>query len=202
MHKRTIAVDCDDVLISTAPKALYYYNQLYGTTVPLKDFYTLDPSLWGVPDTTVSVARINTIITSEAFIKDAVPDETTTAIIQELAMNHEFHLVTGRSPEHVQFITHLAETYFPAVFKSISFTHYMSPNARSKSQVCQEIGADLFIDDHVHHAEIVAACGIETYLFGDYPWNQANTLPPNVTRVRDWQTIADKLLENLYTENI
>lgn len=36
--------------------------------------------------------------------------------------------------------------------------------------------------------------GIRTLLFGDYPWNQAETLPPNVVRVTNWDEVCRVLL--------
>lgn len=63
-----------------------------------------------------------------------------------------------------------------------------------KAQVCQDIGADLLIDDHLSHAELAAKCGVQVFLFGDYPWNKADSLSPNITRVGGWGDVAQKLL--------
>ena len=193
IQKRIIAVDCDDVLISTAPAVLEYYNKTYGAQVPLEDFYTDRPSLWNAPDTITSVNRINDFMESEAF-RPLPTSDTTLAILQQLSRYHDLHVVTGRAESATTITQALLDRLFPGIFLSLEFTHYSSDNERPKARVCQDMGADLLIDDHIHHVTRVADCGIEAYLFGDYPWNQVKTLPPNVTRVRDWQAIADKLL--------
>lgn len=87
----------------------------------------------------------------------------------------------------------LAE-HFSNLFKSIQFTNHFGTTSLTKAQVCQDIGADLLIDDHLNHAELAAQCGVNVFLFGDYPWNKADSLPPNITRVRDWVDVAQKLL--------
>lgn len=115
-------------------------------------------------------------------------------VINELAKQHTLHIVTGRSDFLSIATERMLEIHFPSVFSSIEFTNFFSKTPRSKANVCQDLGVDLLIDDHLHHATVVAECGVEVYLFGDYPWNQANTLPDNITRVKDWHEVAKKLL--------
>lgn len=41
-QKHIIAIDCDDVLVETAPLILAHYNKTYGTHLELKDMYSKD----------------------------------------------------------------------------------------------------------------------------------------------------------------
>ena len=80
------------------------------------------------------------------------------------------------------------------IFESVEFTNYFSENPRSKSDVCRALNAQYLIDDHVHHATVVAETGIKVLLFGDYPWNQAESLHPNITRKKDWPAVLQLLM--------
>ena len=200
MRKLVIAVDCDDVIVPTAPATLHHYNQKYGTDVTLQDFYSNDLSLWEAPDNDTAVRRFNEFIESEEFF-DLAPTKEAIGALRDLAAYHELHVVTGR-PDFVETST-LAwlQRHLPDIFKTVVYTNYFTMSfgvtkSRSKAEVCQEIGADYLIDDHLHHAEEVAEEGINALLFGDFPWNQAESLPPLVTRVSGWSEIRKILLPN------
>ncbi|HEV2403483.1 MAG TPA: hypothetical protein VGS08_04750 [Candidatus Saccharimonadales bacterium] len=102
--------------------------------------------------------------------------------------------MTGRRNVLAQPTKHLIDTYFPNTFTSIEYTSFYGRTPRSKADVCREIGAGTLIDDHLHHAELVAGCSVLVLLFGDYPWNQKNDLPLNIRRVKDWAAVAKLLL--------
>jgi uncharacterized HAD superfamily protein len=84
--------------------------------------------------------------------------------------------------------------FFPGIFTSIEYTSTYAGRSRSKGDVCEQIGADLLIEDHLGHAKEVAERGIEVLLFGSYPWNQAKKLPKSIRRVRDWAEVEQLLL--------
>jgi hypothetical protein len=88
----------------------------------------------------------------------------------------------------------MLERYFHGLFTSVEHTGMFGKTARSKGDVCVEIGADLLIDDHLHHAQQVAAKNIDVLLFGNYPWNQAETLPKHIRRVQGWADVEELLL--------
>lgn len=77
---------------------------------------------------------------------------------------------------------------FSDVFQSVVFTS-MRDGKRSKVDVCRELCVSILIEDHLGHALPVAKAGIEVLLFGDYSWNQADSLPVNVHRVKDWAAV-------------
>lgn len=198
MKRLTIAVDCDDVIVPTAAVTLDYYNRTYGTAVALKDFYSNDLSLWSAPDDATAIRRFNEFMETDEFF-DLVPTKDTIEALRELAAHHELHIVTGR-PDFIEAAT-LAwlKRHLPDVFKTVVFTNYFTSNissgkSLSKAEICQQIGVDYLIDDHLHHAEVTAAEGIRVLLFGNYPWNQATKLPPLVTRVKDWRHVKELLL--------
>lgn len=67
MRKRTIAVDCDDVIVATAPATLKYYNEHYGTQLELKDFYSEDLTKWMADDDAMAVERLEKFLHSSEY---------------------------------------------------------------------------------------------------------------------------------------
>lgn len=196
--KKSIAVDCDDVIVNTAVPTLDYYNRMYGTRVELKDFYSNDLSLWDAPDEATAVRRFDIYVQSSEFF-ELVPTQAAVETLGELAKYYELHIVTGRPSIVEQATLHWLEEALPGLFKSVIFTNYFvvdenQPRPRSKADVCAELGVDYLIDDHLHHAEVVAAAGIPVLLFGNYPWNVADQLPSGVRRVSGWSEVRHVLL--------
>jgi uncharacterized HAD superfamily protein len=192
MKKLRIAVDCDDVITPTASLITDSYNKTYGTSVALKDFYG-DFKAWGTPDEATAIARIDAYLMSEEY-QQSEPFAEAIDVLRQLAAKHELHMVTGRG-DFLGEATHaMLDKYFPDIFSSVEFTHFFGDNPRPKSDVCQQLNIDVLIDDHPHHASIVAACGIRVLLFGDYPWNADADVASPIERARDWHEVAQKLL--------
>lgn len=131
---------------------------------------------------------------SSREIRSLAPHREAVTVIGQLAAKYELHVVTGRHDKFAAMTHAMLNEYFPDIFSSVEFTNFFSERPRSKATVCEEIGASYLIDDHLHHALVVAKQGIEVLLFGSYPWNAADKLPQNIRRVRDWPEIADLLL--------
>lgn len=193
MKKRIIAIDCDDVIVETAPAIVRFYNERFGAQLEFKNFYSSDLSAWAADDKETAMRRVDEFLRTPEY-QQLAPLQEAIEVIRELKAHHELHIVTGRSDFLAQATEDMLQQYFPDIFKSVEYTNFFGDKPRSKADVCTTLGADLLIDDHLHHATVVAACGTEVYLFGDYPWNQADQLPENVRRVAGWQEIGTLLL--------
>lgn len=192
MKKRVIAVDFDDVVVETGPLIVKHYNETYGTKVPLTALYSQDVSLWGADSLQTVLRRIDAFEMSEDYLTQTrlLSNPYT---LRSLARSHELHIVTGR-PSHMQTVTASAiRLYVPDIFHEVHYTGIFGKNPRTKSDVCLAIGADLLIDDHIAHAHDVTRFGIDVLLFGDYPWNRHDDIPPRTRRVRDWDEVAQYL---------
>ena len=172
---------------------LDYYNKTYGTNIALKDFYSKDLDIWGVADVATAVARVEAYARTEEY-QHTKPFEDSIESIRELGKYHELHLVTGRADFLTAATTNMLTEHFPDLFASLEFTNFFREKARSKADVCMQLNADYLVEDHLHHAKVVAECGTNVLLFGDYPWNQSDEpLPSNIQRVRNWHEIVDVL---------
>ncbi len=83
----------------------------------------------------------------------------------------------------------MLDQYFPGVFQSIECTGFFDGKARSKADVCKQLGADLLIDDHLHHAKAGAQIGIDSY-----PATTRETRPIAFLIVCDESRAGTKLL--------
>ncbi len=191
--KLVIAIDCDDVLVPSAQLIVDTYNNTYDTTVTLNDFYNAD-SGWQAGGRDEAIRRVDAILRSGAT-DDITPDPETIDAIKQLASQHELHLVTGRQSYMEPATVKLTHTHFPGCFTSIEYTNYFKAAdstawQRTKGEVCQQIGADMLIDDHIVHGESVLAAGVkEVIVWGDYPWNRADILVPGMTRSTSWEQV-------------
>ncbi len=190
---QTIAIDCDDVLVATAPLILNHYNKMYGTHLELKDMYSKDLKVWDVPDAATAIARVEGYLETEEY-RTQPPLREAIEVTKRLAQRYNLHIVTGRTEFLAVATQAMLDQYFPNVFQSIEYTGFFGSKARSKADVCKELGANLLIDDHLHHAEAVAGVGIDVLLFGEYPWNQSDELPERMQRVRSWKDVEKILL--------
>lgn len=193
MQYRAIAIDCDDVLVETAPLIIRDYNKRYGTQLDLGDMYSSDLSRWEVADRKMAIDRVEAYLQTEEY-RQAPPLQESIDAIERLSSVYTLHLVTGRSDMLEQATRDFLDAHFNGLFRSLTFTNLFNSQQQTKSEICKKLGADLLIDDHLGHALPVAEAGVDVMLFGDYPWNQAPTLPPNVRRVKDWPEVARLLL--------
>jgi 5'(3')-deoxyribonucleotidase len=183
MKKLVIAVDCDDVLVETGQQLLDHYNRLHGTTIT---GYT---EIWKAVSTEATRAARDTYIDSDEYLASQ-PTQDAVRVLTKLNETSELHIVTGR-PSFMQDVT-LAwlERHLPDIFRTVIFTDFFkATGARSKADICAEIGADYLIDDHIHHCQAVAETGVHALLFGNYLWNKDFEATDMIQRVSGWADV-------------
>ncbi len=190
MSKPIIVIDVDDVLLPHFGCLIAWYNAEYGTNVTMAINHSVDVMAWGADSIEEAVHRVHRYFETDTFKNEKPYDEAGPALT-ELGQNYELVIITGRD-EAIEDITRdWLQTYFPDVFKEVHFTSLYSlvGKSRSKAEVTALLNADYFIDDNLPAVTEVAASGVPSLLFGDYPWNETDSLPGNVTRVADWPAV-------------
>lgn len=191
MKRLIIAIDCDDVLIHTTEYLVRTYNALHGTAVSLKDAHSSKNPAWSTDREDV-FARLHAIQLSEEYALIEPPKETI-RIIHSLARHHELHLVTARRGEVKSATERMVKEHYEGCFTSIEHV-----GDASKGEACRLLGADVMIDDNLHHLESAAQNGVGSLVwFGDYPWQAAQksefALP---IRCRTWSDV-ERVIERL-----
>jgi len=196
-RKLTLAFDCDDVLVDTSTVLLTEYNRIYGTTVPLEDFYADD--YWQAASPEQAMRRVDRILRS-GLLADIMPsDETIEYIYRLYRLGHELHVVTGRQSYQEAETVAMLEKYFSGIFSTVEHTSmYASGNKRhlrrTKGAVCRDLGAHVLVDDHLFHGEDVLRSGVEgVVVYGDNPWNQVEQMPKNMVRCVGMRAVYEEI---------
>ena len=181
MKRLVIAVDCDDVLVSTAPYFVDTYNNTYGTSGTLEYAHSPDPSVWGASEEVI-VERWFGMTRTDGY-KGLSPDPYEVKVLRNLAKIHELHLVTARREEEREFTQTMLDKHLDGVFTSMKFVGWEG----SKGDVCRALRADILIDDNFRHLVSARDCGVSGLLwFGDYPWQTEDLSDMPIVRCRDW----------------
>lgn len=182
-----IAIDVDEVLADQLSSIIAFHNAKYGTALRREDFATY--KFWEVWGGT----REEAIQKTRAFHQGPraahiAPIAGAQGAIQELSRQHELVVVTARWNDIAAETQQWIEEHFPQAFSQFHFAnHYAldgSPE-RTKLEICQEVGADLLIDDSLPNVTDMAHIGKRGILL-DYPWNHSDELPQGVSRVHSW----------------
>ncbi len=190
---KNIGFDLDDVLLNFSDAIREHFNLKFNKNIQRKDIVAFDlEHSYGI---TKQEAR--QLIDDFFFHEDhhrALPVEGAVEATKQLSEIFDLYIITAK-PESLRDHTELwIKKYFEDNFKDIHFANHYGAQfvKRNKSDMCKELGIEVFIDDGLHNALDVAGSGIPVLLF-DKPWNQSDELPELVTRVHSWEEILQKL---------
>ncbi len=193
MKRLVIAVDCDDVLVPTTPFFVEAYNKRYGTSVRLEHAHIADDNIWGVTHA-VMLERFNEMVQTDTY-RALGPSDIEVEVLKRLAKNHELHVVTARKEEEREFTQAMLDLKLPGVFKSLDLVGWTG----SKGEVCRRIGADVLIDDSARHLHDAIELGLPkggAILFGEYPWNAADSMHEDLFVCKSWPEVQ-QMIEDL-----
>lgn len=192
MTKQIIAIDVDDVLLPHFGDLIAWYNKTYGTHLSLADNGNDDPRTWGAVTAKEAIKRVHFFFESREF-KNAKPFSEAKDVLTHLSARYELVVVTARDSIVEQVTRDWLEHHFADLIREAHFTAFYSleGKTRRKSDVCNEIGAKFLIDDSLSNVLGASVEGVQSILFGNYPWNQADELPSNVVRCIDWPAVLE-----------
>lgn len=192
MKREKIAVDLDDVLADHVEAFIEFSNQSFGTNLGVDDYSNHWREMWQVEQ--AEVQRRMTLFHVPEHIGALSVKEESREAMTKLSERFELSVVTARVQGIVDITHDWLNSYFPDVFESVHFVPIWETNERvSKADVCQQIGADLLIDDTAKHCNIVVEAGLSAILFGDYSWNREEPTAPGVVRCPNWPLVFAEL---------
>lgn len=194
MNKEGIAVDIDEVLFPFLDEFIKDHNDLYGTNLMINDFpsYEFSGTLGlGILDTVERVYSFQSRLDQSKI----APLQESKESIAKVASKYDINIVTARHPQFEDETVEWLNTHFMGNFVSTTFIGFpeVMEKPLTKAEVCKEIGAVALIDDSLKHLLQCSEVGIEGILFGDYPWNQTDSLPENISRCTNWIKVLDHL---------
>lgn len=192
MERLVIAIDCDDVLVPTTKFFVDAYNKEYGTNAALAHSHGATSSssdVWGADEE--EVIRRWGLLTETDEYKALGPDPVEAAILRRLAECHELHLVTARKEDEREFTQEMLSRELKGVFTAMEFVGWQG----SKGQVCQQLKADVLIDDSLRNLMSAHECKVRSLLwFGEYEWQApASTAPEGITQCANWPEVEAEI---------
>lgn len=189
--KPVIGVDFDDVLFKCNEALADFHNTLYGTSYSVGDVTTFDLStVWNcTPEETQE--------RFDHFFRSAFHHETEMVLgakdaLKALNETYDIVIVTARPTESENATLEWLSKHFLGLYREIHFTNQFHKDRslhRLKSSILKDVGAVVFIEDALHHAEDASKLGIPVFLF-DAPWNQGE-VPHGVTRIYSWDEVLE-----------
>lgn len=186
---KTIAVDIDEVLARHNHTLALFHNEHYGTNHSEDSYFTdLWAEVWGVSPEETERRAVEFHDTGQHALLEVVPGALEALL--ELKKTHRLVAVTVRRKQVIDITHRWLLEFYPEVFDDVRFVHFWDEkNTKTKAEICQDIGANWLIDDSIKHVSQMGAFGRKGLLFGDYAWNQAEALPDDVVRMRNWKEV-------------
>lgn len=188
-----VALDIDDVVVKHVEGFVAWSNATYGTALTVDDYTEDWGELWGVDPRNVE-ARKRDFFSDEIVGNFEVVEGAPEGLLA-LAATKKIIGVTSRRESLRPITESVLEAIAPGAFSNVIFATYFSQGVkitRSKAEICQQIGAESLIDDHLKHCLAVNAVGIDAILFGDYAWNRpTEELPIGVVPADHWGEVLE-----------
>lgn len=186
-----IAIDIDDVLAVSAEEIIAYGNRKWGTSLTINDYDEDFTKVWQVDHEEVG-RRFDEYIKAGTFLAYE-HKSSAKLVLDKLKNDYELIILTSRNAKLKDDTINWINKKYPDIFSesNIYFAGFWdAPNQlavhQTKGELVKKLNADYFIDDQLKHCLSASKLGIESILFGDYPWNKHEDLPSNVRRANDW----------------
>lgn len=193
MSKPIIAIDVDEVLADYASEFVILSNRLWGTDLKWDDYHENWPLLWGLEMDEV-VERGQAMLEDRMHERLKHNDEAV-AVLQNLSQRFTLKILTARNVTTKEMTLEWLKRHYPMFSPDdVNFAGiWDNPTAdaphQTKGEIAKKLGVDYLIDDQVKHCVAASEHGITALLFGEYPWNKADSLPDGVNRVSNWAAV-------------
>ena len=186
-----IGFDLDDVILDFHGVLHPYHNQRFGTNFQKEHFTSWHVhEVWGCSKEDAADRILEFYESPEHW--EAQPMEGAVEGVKNLKQFHDLHIITAKPEDLKERTLEWLDKHFPSVFSGVHFANHLGNGPRrSKGEITNELGIEIFVEDSLKNAEDVSSHGIPVLLF-DSPWNQAEVEPP-ITRVRSWDEIVEIL---------
>ncbi len=189
-----IGIDFDDVLIDFNTGFAEYHNTTYGTAVAREDIYAFDAEqIYGITREEF-LHRLHEFMLSDKHIETA-PVTGVKEALTVLGKQHELCIVTSRSKTLSDLTEAWLQKNLPGMFKVTHYTNQFPHNEgikKSKAEVCDEEGIEIFIEDSPVQVQVLINGGKKVLLFNT-PWNQGVLPSSLITRVFSWKDIVERI---------
>lgn len=201
IQKSTVAIDIDEVLANILEYIRLWANDLTGSSLSPEDYHT-DDEFWSYYNTIWERHGLADQVNFDMVLQKMTDDQSDIAVIEgarsaieRLKARYDIVFITSR-PAYQEGATRkwLDEHIDPAIPLYISFHPGINDTARSKGEICAELGATYLIDDNIGNCQSAIEYGVEAVLFGSYGWNEK--APAHMQRCVTWQDVEEYLFHD------
>src|SRR6478609_10025359 len=179
MTKQVIAIDIDDVVADTTDALRILVNERTGANLTTEHYHNIGGGdYWSYYERVWATHGLAEQINFDDFAAEMIVDQSTVPLLPgaEFALHelsNKFHIVfiTARdkaweAATRQWFIDHFEKDDLELYFCELR----TNAKAKTKGQLCKELGAEYLIDDNVDHCRSAINEGVEPILFGRYGW--------------------------------
>lgn len=198
--KKVIALDADEILSAFLDRFLIFHNRKYGTGYKKEEILSFEiGQIFEVSENEVE-KRMEQFYSSGDALNIEPVKGAISGVNELIRRGYAVHVITARPLMAKDLTVKWLNKHFPDKFKGIhfGFNPYLKISTQpTKARICHQIGASVLADDSLVNAASCAKEGI-TVLLIDAPWNQTDSLPENIIRVKSWKEILGKI-DKLWT---
>ena len=194
MKKPIIALDVDDVLSSTAQTIIDYGNKKWGHSHTIHDFDEKLADMWRVDPEEGN--RRWTEFMNSGHLETLIPIPEARLVLENLRSSYTFIAVTSRRESLIGITELWLDRNYPGIISEVHSAGIYGrnlPDAHllTKADKLVSLGADFLIDDQPKHCIGATEAGIQSILFGGYPWQTSVTVPNRVAKCGNWRAVAN-----------
>lgn len=190
-----IAVDMDEIIAGFLDAFIIYQNETHNTAFKKSDFFSYE--FWRVTGDAKEedIKKVYNFIDSPYF--DNI--EPITGAIEALKrikdQQHSLYIITSRPDDFSHKTKIWLEKYLPNIFEKVihSNAYFKNKKARKKSEICDELGVDIMIEDNLDYAIECLKPNRKIILF-KYPWNEEREHPKEINTVAGWDEALEIII--------
>ena len=188
-----IGIDIDEVLCKTNDYFLEEFNNKHKTNFTRENLHNYHYNYMGDYDSSYVVKELINHLHLNAENYKIITGAK--EILEKLRQEHKLFIITAREKTSFGQKTKnwLEKNFGEDFFEEIIFSTLDIYNTQCKSNICKNYNIDIMIEDAPHHALKCANKNIKVFLMS-CPWNKNIQEHENITRVRNWNDIEEKLV--------
>lgn len=197
--KQTVSIDIDDVIADSTEAMRLLVNERTGAILTREDYFNVGGEYWGYYERVWREHGLHDQVSFKDLSAEMAVDQSHVPLlpgaefaVHELLKQFNVVFVTSRDASWESATRRWLSEQFQHDEPQVYFAeHHKDVRAKTKGQLCKELGAVLHIDDNVAHCQSVLDEGIAAILFGSYGWQ--TDIPSGLTCCKDWPEVLEQV---------
>jgi len=188
--KLKIGIDIDEVVVEFLKGYLKFHEINYGLKMSfeeIKNYNLWETNLFKNKEEAIS--GINSFQNSNDFDKLDFVEGAKESLLK-LKDSFDIYFITSRP----QYLEEKTSNFLKGILKEfgLHFSGDLFGGNKTKSEICEVLGINIFIEDNHSYALDLARKNVKTFLLSK-PWNKNYEEHENITKVNNWKEILENL---------